>query len=45
MKTLLWIGWPVKLLWLLAGGVDSLQSCLLDVSGAVFRNVSVAVTD
>jgi hypothetical protein len=28
-----------------AGGVDSLQSCPLDVSGAVFRNVSVAVTD
>jgi hypothetical protein len=28
-----------------AGGVDSLQSCPLDLSGAVFRNVSVAVTD
>jgi hypothetical protein len=28
-----------------AGGVDSLQSCPLDVSEAVFRNVSVAVTD
>jgi hypothetical protein len=28
-----------------AGSVDSLQSCPLDVSGAVFRNVSVAVTD
>jgi hypothetical protein len=28
-----------------AGGVDSLQSCPLDVSRAVFRNVSVAVID
>jgi hypothetical protein len=28
-----------------AGGVDLLQSCPLDVSGAVFRIVSVAVTD
>jgi hypothetical protein len=28
-----------------AGGVDSLQSCPLDVSRAVFHNVSVAVTD
>jgi hypothetical protein len=28
-----------------AGGVDSLQSCPLDVSGAVFCNVSVVVTD
>jgi hypothetical protein len=28
-----------------AGGVGSLQSWPLDESGAVFRNVSVAVTD
>jgi hypothetical protein len=28
-----------------AGGVDSLQSCPLDVSEAMFRNISVAVTD
>jgi hypothetical protein len=28
-----------------AGGVDSLQSCPLDVSGAVFCIVSVALTD
>jgi hypothetical protein len=28
-----------------AGSVDSLQSCPLDVSGAVFLIISVAVTD
>jgi hypothetical protein len=28
-----------------AGGVESLQSCPLDVSGAVFLNVSIAMTD
>jgi hypothetical protein len=28
-----------------AGGVDSLRSCPLDVSGAMFRIISVAVTD
>jgi hypothetical protein len=30
---------------LLAGGVDSLQSCPLDVSGVSFRIVTVVVTD
>jgi hypothetical protein len=43
--TLLWIGWRAELLKLLAGGVDSLQSCPLDVSAAALRIVSVAVTD
>jgi hypothetical protein len=28
-----------------AGGVDSLQSYPLEESGAVFRDVSIAVTD
>jgi hypothetical protein len=44
-KTLLRIGWPAELLQSLAGGVDSLQSCPLDVSGVAFCIVSVAVTD
>jgi hypothetical protein len=50
VKLLLWINWPMKLLQLLAGltsagGVDSLQCCPLDESGAVSCDVSVAVTD
>jgi hypothetical protein len=28
-----------------AGGVDTLQSCPLDMSGAMFRIVSISVTD
>jgi hypothetical protein len=42
---LLQIGWLAELLQLLAGDVDSLQSCPLDVSGVAFHIVSVAVTD
>jgi hypothetical protein len=48
VKSLLRIGWPVNLLQLLAGvmsagGVDSLQRCPLDESGAVSRDVLVRV--
>jgi hypothetical protein len=44
-KTPLRIGWPAELLQLLAGGVDSLQSCPLDVSRVAFRIITVVVTD